>query len=80
MPAEFMAELFQSRCLVYRRADDREIQPIRGADIAIADFAHVQRETEMDLRFARVAAFEIALRDLLVGGASGSESRRNTCR
>src|SRR5258708_7915120 len=69
-----MAELFQSRCLVYRRADDREIKPVRGADIAIADFAHMQRQTEMDLRFVRAAPFEIALCDLLVGGTSGSES------
>src|SRR5712671_1982745 len=69
-----MAELFQSRCLVYRRSDNCEIKPVRGADIAIADFAHMQRQTEMDLRFASGAAFEIALCDLFRGGTSGSQS------
>src|SRR5690349_3887492 len=73
-PAEFVAELLQSRCLVYRRADNREVQPVRGADITVADFAHVQCQAEMDLRLARRAAVEIAFCDLFRCGASGSES------
>src|SRR6202011_4760497 len=39
-----------------------------------AYFAHVQRQSEMDLRFARAATLDIAFRDLFRSGASRFES------
>ena len=46
MPVERLAELLDPRHLVDGGADDREIQPVRRADIAVKHFADMQREID----------------------------------
>jgi hypothetical protein len=58
--------------MVDRRADHGEIEPRRGADISVADFAQMQRETEMDLRLAAGATLAVARPDSRDGVPSGS--------
>jgi len=72
--SQVRGELLESRGMIDGRADHGEVEPALCADIAVGDFAQVQRDSEADLRNARRPAFQVACgdrRDRCVRGSQG---------
>src|SRR5208282_998987 len=76
MTPELGGDFLEPRRMIHRRTDDREIEAIRRADIAVAHRAQMKRETEADFRLAGRAPREVARRDFFGGDFGRAQCRR----
>ncbi len=68
-----LAQRLHAGGLVHRRSDDREIEPVARADVAIEDIAQMEREPMVHHRLSSLAPRRIQRRQRPLHGAAGRD-------